>query len=194
MPESRYRVRLERILRSDPWSMQVLRAVDALCLPDWAVGAGFVRALVWDHLSGQARTGLDDVDVLYFDKTDCSTEREKILEQQLLDDMPDVPWSVKNQARMHVRNRTEPYRSTEDAMRYWLETPTAVAVRLRANEGITVLAPYGLQDLFSMVIRPTPQARSRMDQFEARIAGKPWLEIWPEIQVVRTGTHWNSKR
>ena len=31
---------------SDPWRMAVLRAVRALALPDWAVGAGFVRNAV----------------------------------------------------------------------------------------------------------------------------------------------------
>lgn len=64
--------------------------------------AGIVRALVWDHLSRQRRTTLDDVDVLYFDKNDCAEDQEKVLERRLLNAMPDVRWSVKNQARMHV--------------------------------------------------------------------------------------------
>lgn len=185
MPESEYRDRLEGIVRSDPWSMEVLRTVGSLRLPDWAIGAGFVRALVWDRLSGQGRTRLEDVDVLFFDPDDISKDREEGLRQKLLDKRPEVPWSVKNQARMHTRNRTKAYRNTEDAMRYWLETPTAVAVRLGSDGRLAVLAPYGLDDLFRMIIRPTPKARLRMDQFESRLSQKPWLRIWPDLKVIR---------
>ena len=165
--------------------MDVLGTVRSLRLPDWAIGAGFVRALVWDRMSGQSRTRLEDVDVLYFDPKDLSKDREKELRQKLLNERPKVPWSVKNQARMHTRNRTAAYRGTEDAMRFWLETPTAVAVRLDADDRFTVLAPYGLDDLFRMIIRPTPKARERMEQFERRLSQKPWLRIWPDLKVIR---------
>ena len=184
--ESEYRVRLEEILRSDPWSMDVLRTVRSLQLQDWAIGAGFVRALVWDRLSGKSRTRLEDVDVLYFDPTDLSKKREKELDQELSGLRAKIPWSAKNQARMHLRNHTAASRSIEDAMKSWLETPTAVAVHLDWDDRITVLAPYGLHDLFQMVIRPTPAAHERMEQFEERLAKKPWLNIWPNIKVVRS--------
>lgn len=179
------RDRLEQILRSDPWSMRVLRAVRVLQLPDWAIGAGFVRALVWDHLTGCSTTPLDDVDVLYFDPDEHAQRDEQQHEHSLRKELPEVPWSVKNQARMHIRNRTEPYSGTEDAMRFWLETPTAVAVRLELDDRLTVLAPYGLSDLFQMVIRPTPAAREKMDQFDARLTQKPWLRNWSNIKVHR---------
>lgn len=188
-PEGRHLVkssnRLRAILNSDTWSMQVLEAVRTLQLPDWAIGAGFVRALVWDHLAGCKRTELHDVDVLYFDPHEHPRD-ENEHERALLAKLPSVPWSVKNQARMHIRNQTDPYSSTEDAMRFWLETPTAVAVRLEYDDSLTVLAPYGLSDLFEMVIRPTPAARAKMDQFEARLAEKPWLSTWSNVRVQRS--------
>ncbi|MEH6404252.1 MAG: nucleotidyltransferase family protein, partial [Sneathiella sp.] len=121
--------------------MGILRTVNALQLPDWAIGAGFIRALVWDHLSHQEPTQLDDVDVLFFDPMDLSENTEKKLEQQLIKMRPEVPWSVKNQARMHIRNETKAALNTEDAMLYWLETPTAVAARIDARDQITILAP-----------------------------------------------------
>jgi uncharacterized protein len=183
----KHKQQLEEILRTDDWSMDVLRTVAELGLPDWAIGAGFVRSLIWDSLSGQERTPLDDVDVLYFESTDTSGMREKQIEHQLLAAKPDVPWSVKNQARMHVRNKTKPYQDIEDALKYWLETPTAVAVRLEPDQSLTILAPFGLQDLFDMMIRPTPRGEEQMDQFEERIAQKPWLQNWPRLRIVRPG-------
>ena len=59
--------------------------------------------------------------------------------------MPGLIWQPRNQRRMHLwRGKGDaPYRDTEDSMRQWLETPTAVAARL-TNEGrIELLAPYG---------------------------------------------------
>ena len=182
--QERHRLQLEEILRADDWSMGVLEAVVDLNLPDWAIGAGFVRSLVWDKLSGKERTPLEDVDVLVFDPADITEEREQLIERELAKARPEVPWSVKNQARMHVRNNTRPYQDIEDAMSYWLETPTAVAVHLETDQTLTIIAPFGLQDLFDMIIRPTPRGQEVMDQFEERVAQKPWIQNWPRLRVM----------
>jgi hypothetical protein len=162
----------------------VLRAVRTLHLPDAAVGAGFVRNAVWDWLHGyEPPTSLSDVDVLYFDPTDLSPERDGDLERQLAAAMADVPWSVRNQARMHLRNGDSPYADTEDAMRYWLETATCVALRLESDGGLTVIAPYGIDDLMAMRSRPTPRGRERFAAYVARMREKDWPSRWPKVRV-----------
>ncbi|HSG90868.1 MAG TPA: nucleotidyltransferase family protein, partial [Pseudomonadales bacterium] len=131
--------------------MAVLRAVRRLRLPDAAVGAGFVRSAVWDGAHGfEVPTPLDDVDVLYFDARNRSRSQEACIEKALSRRLPGVPFSVRNQARMHRRNGDAPYRGTADAMRFWLETATCVAVRLRRDGGLDVLAPCGLGDLLGL--------------------------------------------
>ena len=45
-----------------------------------------------------------------------------------------APWQVRNQARMHVWKDLPQHRSTADSMIYWLETVTAVGVRLEADD------------------------------------------------------------
>ncbi len=177
--------RLEALIRADAGSIALLETVRSLDLPDWAIGAGFVRALVWDHLSGKAKSYLDDIDVLYFDPAQLSQQQERTYERALQEQKPQIPWSVKNQARMHLRNDNPPYKNTEDAMRFWLETPTAVAVRLEKDGALTILAPFGLDDLFGMIIRATPAGLEKIDQFEERLRIKPWLSQWPDIKVVR---------
>ncbi|MEO1142771.1 MAG: nucleotidyltransferase family protein, partial [Pseudomonadota bacterium] len=102
--------------------METLQAARGIGLPDWAIGAGFIRNAVWDHLHGYDKiTPLADIDVLYFEPSDLSKERELDIEAILKAILPDRPWSVRNQARMHLRNNDAPYASTEDALRYWLE-------------------------------------------------------------------------
>ena len=96
---------------------------------------------------------------------------------------PSIPWSVKNQARMHVRNGDAPYASAIDAMRYWPETATAVAVRLTDAGEIAIAAPFGLDDPFTLLIAPTPRFRQHgREVFQARVREKNWLSAWPLAQ------------
>lgn len=176
---------LVALLRADAWSMARLRAVRGLGLPDWAIGAGFVRGLVWDRLTGKAtRTPIPDIDVLYFDPADRRPEAEVPHEAALAAADPGLPWSVKNQARMHLRNDDPPYRSTAHALTSWLETPTCVAVRLEADDALTVLAPFGLDDLFALRVAPTPAGRRKPDQYRERLVRKGWARLWPIATVI----------
>jgi uncharacterized protein len=185
MDEAARRRRLLDLVAADGQAMAILRAARALGLNDWAIGAGFVRNWVWDWLSGyRESTPFNDIDVLYHDPADLREETEKRLEACLRDAMPDgPPWSVKNQARMHIRNGDAAYGTTENALRFWLETPTCVAVRLEADEGLTLLAPHGLADLFDLVVRPTPNGRIRLAEYRRRIRGKNWPDLWPRLRI-----------
>jgi hypothetical protein len=171
-------------LRKDAWSMQVLRAVRTLVLPDWAIGAGFVRNPVWDAITNKTvRTKPSDVDVLYFDPADLAPEREQEFEAKLKSAMPDAAWSVTNQARMHLHNGDAPYKSTADALRFWLETPTAIAVTLDAGDQLHVMAPFGIEDLMALRVRPTPRGRERIQAYRTRVETKQWQRFWPTIQI-----------
>jgi hypothetical protein len=45
---------LVEVLRADEEFMRILHAVADVNPPHWAVGAGVVRDIVWDHLHGYA--------------------------------------------------------------------------------------------------------------------------------------------
>lgn len=161
-----------------------LALVQALGLPHWCIAAGYVRNYVWDVLhERQANTPLNDVDVLYYDPSDLSEETEKVYEEHLKRQLPDYHWSVKNQARMHLRNNAEPYVSVEDAMKRWPETATAVGVTLGVQGELRIIAPHGLQDLFGLKVRQSPYFADR-SYFEARVRDKNWLNIWPKLEWI----------
>ena len=170
-------------LRRSAWHMATLRAVCELDLPDWAIGAGFVRNLVWDRLHGfEAPTPLIDVDVLFFDRENAGPAREREIEAALTR-KAHRPWSVRNQARMHLGNGDRAYTSTADAISFWLEIPSCVAVRLDAGETISVLAPLGLDDLFALRIAPTARGRERHAEYVERLTRKNWPRTWPRLVV-----------
>ena len=151
-------------------------------LKDWAVGAGFVRAAVWDYQHGLANPSpLTDIDVVHFDTHRLNPCRDEQLKRRLTLVMAGVPWSVTNQARMHMKNGDRPYRTTERAIAHWIETPTCVAVHLAADDTLSLLAPHGTDDLLAGIIRPTPAARGKMDVYRARLAAKRWRRRWPML-------------
>lgn len=162
-----------------------LRAVRALALADWCIAAGFVRNRVWDHLHGIVPPRQPvDIDVLYFDADDRSKERESEHEGRLAVLLPGLPWQVRNQARMHVWKDLPPHRDTADAMVHWLETVTAVGVRLADDDSLTVVAPLGTDDLLGLCCRPTAFGHTRRHEYEARITAKRWREMWPKVRFL----------
>jgi uncharacterized protein len=171
------------IVGRDPQAMEQLRAVRALGLPDWCIAAGFVRNRVWDHLHGIAPARPPaDIDVLYYDAADLSKQREYEFEDRLDDLLPGLPWQVRNQARMHLPKDLPQHTSTADSMTCWLETVTAVGVRLEADDTLSVIAPLGTGDLLGLVCRPTAFGHGRRHEYEARIAQKRWRELWPKVR------------
>ncbi len=86
---------------------------------------------------------------------------------------------------MHQRNGNKPYHSTENALLYWPETATAIAVRMGRSGLIEVIAPYGLDDLFALRLRPTPVfAQHKLAIFRQRVAEKRWLQRYPGLQLI----------
>ena len=164
----------------------MLRAVASLGLPDAWIAAGAVRNAMWDALHCYARsTPLTDVDVIWFDPAHATAEIDAGLEDRLRELLPDVTWSVKNQARMHTRNGDAPYTDCMTAMCVWPETATAVAARLGPDDMIELAAPFGLDDLVALRLRPTPHfAAERRAVFLQRVVQKHWLELWPRLTVV----------
>jgi hypothetical protein len=156
-----------------------------LGLPDAWLAAGAVRNAVWDAAHGFVQpTALTDADVVWFDAAHTCQEEDRRVEMTLSARLPGVLWSVKNQARMHVRNGHAPYADCLDAMRAWPETATAVAARLLPDGTIELQAPYGYADLLDLVLRPTPRCPPAI--FAQRVAEKGWLHHWPRLTLLVT--------
>ena len=184
-------LKLIEIVRADPGLMHVLRTVRALDLPDWRLVSGAVYQAVWNARTGRpAGYGIKDYDLAYFDGSDLSYAAEDVVIQQVAAAF-DEPFrsqvEVRNQARVHLwfQNRFgEPYaplHSTDETLGRFVAPTFAVGVRLEADDTITVAAPFGLEDVFAMVVRPNPN----------RPLAKGWAKTienaqgrWPELTVV----------
>lgn len=186
---------IEQLVLADAWMMDVLRAAEELDLPDWWIGAGFLRNKVWDALEDNDTHPPKDVDLVYFNAADIRPETDWKYDQQLKDNSPIAEWEVRNQARMHYVNNFAPYTSTIDGISHWTETATCVAVKLKAGK-LQFLFCYGAEDLLGLIARPTPhmQGQKLMQLFNERIEKKQWRNRWQHLKVISTPLQVPSKQ
>ena len=181
--------RLEAIVRATPDLMQVLSTARGLDLPDWLIFSGAVYQPVWNHLTGRAASyGIKDYDLAYFDASDTGYDAEDAVIRRVaaafeppLSEMVEV----RNQARVHLwfpDKYGEPYPplgGSAEALERFTAPAFSVGVRLEADDRLTVVAPFGLQDLFAMRIRPNPiRPTTGLGRTIANARSR-----WPEITV-----------
>lgn len=168
------------LISTDRYRMGVLRLVAELELPDAWVAAGFVRNAVWDQLHDRPMTPLADIDVIYCDPARPDPAIDENLELELAARAPKKPWSVFNVAR--EKNGRPGHTSCESALRAWPETATSVGLALAAGgTQLDILAPFGLTDLFDLVVRPT--ASEMTDVVAERAEKKRWFKLWPKLKL-----------
>lgn len=190
MKECDYEHNLKQIIHSNKWFMEVLRAVRDCAPPDWFVGAGVIRNITWDYLHCYTQpTPIADIDVAYFDPDDLSPARDQVIEAQLRQRLPNEPWEATNQAAVHLWYEelfgyaVPPLKSSEEAIGTWPETATSIGVRLLDNDELLIVAPFGLSDLFEMILRRNTR-RVSVEQFRWRTQEKKTLQKWPKVRLI----------
>ena len=177
------------LIQEDKWMMELLKSAKSLNLPDWWICAGFVRSKIWDVLHGfDERTTIPDIDVIYYDRKSIEKSVEKEHEEVLKRLQPTIPWSVKNQARMHSVNNITPYSSSVDAIAKFPETATALGVKLDIKNNVILTAPHGIDDVINLRVKPTPSfcgQKEQMKIYEERIRGKNWQVVWDKVEIIR---------
>ncbi|HEX4196151.1 MAG TPA: nucleotidyltransferase family protein [Caulobacteraceae bacterium] len=182
--------RLDAMLRANQRLMRVLEAARDLGLPQWRVVSGAVYQTVWNALTGRAPDhGLKDFDLFYYDASDLSYEAEDVVIRAAAAAFPaDLTGlvEVRNQARVHLwfeDHFGEPYAPLcccDEAVGRFVAPAYAVGVRLEADRRLDIVAPFGLDDLFAMRLRPNP----------TRGLARGWIPVtasakarWPELTV-----------
>ncbi|NDJ21142.1 hypothetical protein GS682_05690 [Nostoc sp. B(2019)] len=172
--------RLQTIL-ADTLIGTVLPAIAQLNLPNWWLAGGAVRNSVWHSIFGnECGLGIKDFDIAFFD-IEGNRSQELAAKATLTEQFPHEQFDVKNQAsfaRWRLGHRA--YTSTEDGITDWLHTATAVGVRLDAQGEWQFFTPYGLDDLFGGIIRPTP---AHTHNLEAHNKASGFLQKCPYLRL-----------
>jgi hypothetical protein len=180
--------RLEAIVRAAPSLMQVLETARELDLPDWMVFSGAVYQRALNHLTGRdADYGIKDYDLGYFDPDTTYEAEDQVIRRVAAAFQPPLRElvEVRNQARVHLwfeGKFGEPYAPlarTAEALERFVSPLFAVGVRLEHDGRLTIEAPFGLDDLFALRLRPNPR---RQTNGFARTAASA-VARWPELTV-----------
>lgn len=186
----RHEQELKEIILSNNWFMEVLKVVRECNPPNWLVGGGVIRNIVWDKLHGyNTPTPLNDIDVAIYDSRDLRPETDRLIQEKLKICLPNENWEVTNQATVHLWYekcfgfKVDPLESCEEAVATWPETATSIGIRLLEDNSLIVVAPYGLEDLFKLILRRNKK-RITQDIFLNRLKEKKICEKWPGVTVI----------
>lgn len=184
---------LEKILSKNNKLMNVLRILEKYAeknskFKNYYLGAGGVNQTVFNYYHGfDLNYGIKDFDIVYFDDDESYEAEDKII-KDLTEKLKAVEccFDIKNQARVYLwynekygTNRKK-YQSVEDAIGSWGATITCVGVRLE-NGKLKVYCPYGLNDIFSMTVRPVKKDFTK-EQYVSR--ANRWKDKWEKLNII----------
>ena len=190
LAEARQREALENIIRTSPLLMEVLIGLREDGAPDHLLVAGAIYNLVWNRLTGRPDlNGINDIDVFYFDASDTSYEAEDVVIRRLSSHFAHLPLpvQVRNQARVHLWFPQKfgmafaPLHSSAEMLGRYASKAHAAGARLEADNSLTIVAPFGLDDIFSFRIAPNPMLANKRSHDAKAARAK---SIWPEVTVI----------
>ncbi|KGE18957.1 hypothetical protein PWYN_06040 [Paenibacillus wynnii] len=182
-------LRLIHTLSQSPILNALFTAAQSLEPLPYYIGAGCLVQTVWNELTGRPLNyGISDIDIIYFNDNDLSYAAEnKVVERAktLFSHLP-FPVDIKNQARVHLWYQDKfgielrPYSSLEDAINSWPTTATCLGARLNSDHRWQIYAPYGLEDLFGLIVRPN---KALIDEGIYYSKTHKWSRKWPELHI-----------
>lgn len=156
---------------------------------NWYLGAGCLAQTVWNYLSGfKIDQGIKDYDLVYYNPDNTSKEGEEKEQRRITKLFSELPIKVEvvNEARVHLwfkedfGRQIDQYKSCEDAVNTWPTTATAMGVNIIGKK-VDIYAPYGLNDLLGMIVRPNKPSVIRW-VYEEKV--KRWSKIWPNLNII----------
>lgn len=181
---------LEQVLKRSEVITQVLRLAPQLRMPHWYLGAGCIAQTVWNVQHGfDLASNIKDCDLVYYDSSATSYEAEDVYIQEGKELFKNIPLQVEivNEARVHLWYEKHfgysigPYASVEHAISTWPTTATSIGVRYDDLGQFRVCAPYGLNDLFGMVVRAN-KTQITQETYTKKV--ERWTKVWDKLTVI----------
>jgi len=128
-----------------------------------------------------------DFDIVYFDEdTSYKAEDYFIKKAKTLFKHIPINVEVKNEARVHLwyekkfGYKVKPYKSTEHAIYTFPTNVSAIGLTLKRDKKVKLYAPYGLSDIFAMVVKPN-KILVKKENYEKRVTR--WQKAWPKLII-----------
>jgi len=186
------RERFVRMIRGNQTVSEILNRLPDLGIPDAWLAGGCLFQTAWNVLCGNAAAhGIKDYDVFYFDAGDRSKAAEDQVNRNAASLFADLGCDIelRNQARVHLWYEDEfgvpdypELACATDGVDRFLAVCCMVAVCPPGEGAADLYAPFGVDDVFELVMRPNPlfPALPR-DRYERK--AERWQMLWPELRV-----------
>lgn len=181
----------------------VLERVAGLGVEPWALTAGCLFQTFWNAATGIADMahGIRDHDLFFYDAADTSYEGEDVVIRRWLaacQDL-DIELEPRNEARVHLWyaekfGRSIPrYRDLPHAISSFAAPCCCVGLSLSTTGVLHLIAPYGLDDLFTLTMRPNLAGVAPRAVYETKAAR--WRQTWPDLRVLPwpEGAEWSAE-
>ena len=79
------------------------------------------------------------------------------------------------------KKKVEPYKNSEDAITKWIATVHAIGITKENNE-IKVYSPFGLEDIFSKIIRPIKHKDNSQELYNQKVSS--WTKRFSNLTII----------
>lgn len=183
----KYQTELFDLISKDEEFTEIFQSLNAERLPQAMVCGGAIRDFIWNKQSKLASTlRFGNIDVFYCDPSE-SNEQALIRQTRINQKYSKYLWVLTNLALPQRHTSKLILQSDLTAtLQNFPETCSAVAVGCDQAQNFSVLAPYGLDDLFEFRVKATPKMlteKGRLD-YQKRLQRKNWSKRWPNLQII----------
>lgn len=187
--QNNYFEQLEQLILQNPHLQKINLILKQEHLRNATICAGAIRNLVWDKKHQLPSSLLQrNIDIYYQNASE--SEEDFIVRQTTLNQKyPTYLWNLHNIALQPRRARNQGFygKTMRETISNFPETATAVGVSFDPTNNLEIIAPYGLDDLFELVVKPTPNFTNMTPNNHAaylkRLNRKNWSQRWDQLQI-----------
>lgn len=181
---------LSEIVKKNKFLYEIIEITSYSKKERFYVGSGAIAQTIWNFIfSNDLNYGIEDIDIVYFNSKDISITGENKTIVHLSHKLNHISYSIdiKNQARVHLWYKEKfgydisPITSINDAVNRWPTTCTSISLRLDNKKNLEIYAPFGLDDLFSGIVRPNKK-QITVEIYNSKV--QKWLSKWPELKII----------
>ena len=178
------------IIKQNNYLFDVIKIASLEKTEKFYIGAGAIAQTIWNSIFGNVSTyGIDDIDIVYFNKDDLSEFAEDTIIKTLSQKLKHIPFhiDIKNQARVHLWYNAKfgyeisPVSSIKDAIERWPTTATSIGLKLDRFNNFEYYAPFGLDDLKSGTIRANKR-QITSEIYNSKV--QQWIKKWPNLKII----------
>lgn len=172
----------------NPINVALIERFATFGIQDWWLTAGCLAQTVWNLRTGRPPGhGIKDYDIFYY-ADDLSEEAENEVIAKAAAEFADlgVKVDVRNQARVHVWYPKKfgvaypPLAGASEGILRFPSRTLAIGLKRTGDEFIDLFAPFGLENVWNMVIAPN---RSLPIPHIYAEKAERWRKSWPTLTV-----------